>query len=1016
MAHPQEVIDQFYSDLNSITVKVPVEDKLIILGDFNSRVGTDNKTWPVIGPHGVGSCNSNGTKLLTFCTENNLILTNTIFQQKDKYKCTWMHPRSKHWHLIDYILVRRRDMKDIHSVRTMRGADCWTDHRLVRGKLNLTVRPKVRKITSSLPKRLNVDKLKSPDIKNEFQNAVNGVNLSDSLNLWNDFRSQIYEVASNVIGFKSKKNQDWFDENEKGISQLLHSKHQAHAKLLNSNHNNKDIGQLTSEYQESKATAQREIRRMKNEWWEKTASEAQSAADRKDAKAFYSYVHEVFGPSQNNFAPIRTKDGKVLLKDVKSIQDRWVEHYSELLNRPSTVDRNIIDQVEQLPNIEEMDCDPTRNEVADAVKKLNSGKSPGLDGLTSEILKSGGEKMTDLLHEIILHYWISEETPQDWIDATLISLYKSGPRDQCGNFRGISLLSVVGKVLARILLDRLVKYVAPLSLPESQCGFRANRGTADMIFTARQLQEKCTEHRLDLYHCFVDLSKAFDTVNRPALWQILRKKGCPDKFVRLIQSLHDGMKAQINFGGELSNSFPVENGVKQGDLDAPVLFAIYFAAMLQVALKNITSGIYIRYRTTGNIFDLSRLRAKTRVSHTLIRDLLYADDADLVSHTEEDLQSLVSAFDSTADAFGLTINQKKTVVMYQPTIGKKYRKPSIYVKGKALKVVDKFVYLGGTLHQSGSLDSEISARIQKAADSFGKLEKKVWSQHGIKLHTKIMVYRAFVLSSLLYTSETWATYAKHIQTLERFHQKCIRHILHIKWQSLTPDTEVLARTGVSSIESMIHLNRLRWSGHVVRLDDDRIPKQMLYGELQIGKRPQSKPKKRYKDSLKDTLSKAGISCINWESQAKDRASWRQQIHKGVAGFEEARVNHAQIKRAARKGDKDVLATSTYSFFPCLSCDRLCLSKAGLKSHQRSHIRQPPTDYSVGIGYVCQKCNKTCKSAGGLKRHFNRMHKDDSNNTQPLPGGHMCSLCGFTSRSLAGLKSHVRAHNRKDNSQ
>ena len=129
--------------------------------------------------------------------------------------------------------------------------------------------------------------------------------------------------------------------------------------------------------------------------------------------------------------------------------------------------------------------------------------------------------MIDLLYEIILHYWLSEETPQDWIDATLISLYKSSPCDQCGNFRGISLLSVVGKVLARILLDRLVKYVAPLSLPESQCGFHANRGTADMVFTARQLQEKCTEHHLDLYHCFIDHSKAFNTVNRPALWQIL---------------------------------------------------------------------------------------------------------------------------------------------------------------------------------------------------------------------------------------------------------------------------------------------------------------------------------------------------------------------------------------------------------------------------------------------------------------------------------------------------------------
>ena len=241
----------------------------------------------------------------------------------------------------------------------------------------------------------------------------------------------------------------------------------------------------------------------------------------------------------------------------------------------------------------------------------------------------------------------------------------------------------------------------------------------------------------------------------------------------MLQSLHDGMKARINFGGDLSDPFPVDNGVKQGDLDAPVLFAIYFAAMLEVAFKDNTSGIYIRYRTTGKVFDLSRLRAKTKVSYALIRDLLYADDADLVTHTEADLQSLLTAFDSTAEAFGLTINLKKTVVMYQPAPGKTYYSPTIYLKGEVLKVVDKFVYIGGTLHRTGSLDSEVSSRIQKAADSFVKLEKKVWSQHGIKLQTKIMVYRTFVLTSLLYTSETWTTYARHIKMLERFHQKCL---------------------------------------------------------------------------------------------------------------------------------------------------------------------------------------------------------------------------------------------------
>ena len=103
-----------------------------------------------------------------------------------------------------------------------------------------------------------------------------------------------------------------------------------------------------------------------------------------------------------------------------------------------------------------------------------------------------------------------------------------------------------------------------------------------------------------------------------------------------------------------------------------------------------------------------------------------------------------------------------------------------------------------------------------------------------------MVYRAFVLTSLLYSCETWSTYVRHIKTLERFHQKCLRHILKINWQSFTSDKGVLAKTGIPSIESMILLSRLRWSGHQVRLGDDRIPKQIFYGELTPGKRPQQR--------------------------------------------------------------------------------------------------------------------------------------------------------------------------------
>jgi exonuclease III len=140
MTNLDETKDKFYEDLELIISQVPRKDKLIIMGDFNARVGTDHQTWEgVLGKHGIGKCNSNGLLLLRKCTEHNLTITNTLFRLPCKYKTTWMHPRSKHWHLIDYILVRQGDAKDVKITRV-------TDHCLVRAKLNLrTAAPKDHK-------------------------------------------------------------------------------------------------------------------------------------------------------------------------------------------------------------------------------------------------------------------------------------------------------------------------------------------------------------------------------------------------------------------------------------------------------------------------------------------------------------------------------------------------------------------------------------------------------------------------------------------------------------------------------------------------------------------------------------------------------------------------------------------------------------------------------------------------------------------------------------------------------
>ena len=146
MINPDEVKDKFYDDQDSVISAVPRTDKLTLLGDFNARADTDHQTWEgVIGSEGVGKCNSNVLLLLRKCAEHELLITNSVFRLPIRRKTSWMHPLSKHWHLIDYVILRRKGRQDVRVTKTMCGADCWTDHRLVVSKLNLRIQPKARR-------------------------------------------------------------------------------------------------------------------------------------------------------------------------------------------------------------------------------------------------------------------------------------------------------------------------------------------------------------------------------------------------------------------------------------------------------------------------------------------------------------------------------------------------------------------------------------------------------------------------------------------------------------------------------------------------------------------------------------------------------------------------------------------------------------------------------------------------------------------------------------------------------
>ena len=161
-----------------------------------------------------------------------------------------------------------------------------------------------------------------------------------------------------------------------------------------------------------------------------------------------------------------------------------------------------------------------------------------------------------------------------------------------------------------------------------------------MIFTARQLQEKCQEQNVDLYMTFVDLTKAFDTVSRDGLWKIMAKFGCPPRYIAMVRQFHDGMQARVQNDGEYSEPFPVTNGVKQGCVMAPSLFSMMFSAMLTDAFQDVGAGFPIRYRFDGKLLNLRRLQAKSKVQKDVVDKLVYAVDLAENAKSEEKCKGL----------------------------------------------------------------------------------------------------------------------------------------------------------------------------------------------------------------------------------------------------------------------------------------------------------------------------------------------------------------------------------------
>ena len=972
----EETKDSFYEELDRTIKSIPSNEQIILLGDFNARVGNDYESWNVcLGRHGIGKMNNNGQRLLELCTHHNLCITNTLFKTKPHQQVSWRHPRSKLWHQLDLVITRRDNIKNVRLTRVFHSADCDTDHSLVACTLHLMPK-KIHRAKPPGNPRINIDRAEDPklaeDLSRRIELALPSPVEGNAEVKWTILQETIYKEAKETFGTRNNSSQDWFEADYEYLNPIFEKKRKA---LVD--HKKNPTSSSKHHLERTCKEARQSARNSANRYWKGLSQEMQRAADTGNVRGVYEGMKKAIGPMPKKTAPIKDLEGNKIT-DKSKVMDRWVEHYGELYSRETKVTDEALDAIEELPCLSDLDEPPNMDEMMEAINSLPRKKAPGKDGITAEMVRAAKGKLSVHLLDLLQQCWREQEVPKDMRDSIICTLYKNkGDRSDCNNHRGISLLSIVGKCFARIALKRLQK-VAEQVYPESQCGFRAKRSTTDMVFSLRQLQEKCREQGQPLYMVFIDLTKAFDLVSRDGLFKILPKIGCPPTLLSIIKSFHDDMQGIVQFDGNFSKPFYIRSGVKQGCVLAPTLFGIFFSLMLKHALGDSTEGILLHTRSDGKLFNLSRLKAKSKIRRALIRDMLFADDAAIVAHTQEELQRLMDRFSNACSAFGLTISIKKTEVMGQGVEDA----PRIKVNNEVLVVSSSFTYLGSTISDDLSLNKELDRRIGKACTTFSKLSERVWTNKKLTIKTKTSVYSACVLSTLLYGCESWAIYATQEKRLNTFHMRCLRRILNIKWDDRVTNNEVLKRTGTDSLYSILKLRRLRWLGHVHRMQDGRIPKDLLYGELATGKRPQGRPRQCFRNVCKADLRETGIDVDSWEQLATNRDSWRQLVKHGVEKHEVHLRERAEEKRRQRKEKcEEQMLSSQHSdpapltSFSCPHCNQKFKAQPALYSHLRTH-HHSRVDWSNGplSTLSCPYCRTIFRTQSGLTGHLRTHHR------------------------------------------
>ena len=467
----------------------------------------------------------------------------------------------------------------------------------------------------------------------------------------------------------------------------------------------------------------------------------------------------------------------------------FVEHFKNLSN---IAEESFITPCQGIPTQavnDTLNANITVDEILKCIKKLKNNKAFGLDGILNEFIKSSAPKLVvslTLLFNLVL---ATGKVPLSWSVGCISPIYKGkGDRKDPDNYRGITVLSCLGKLFTSVLNDRIYAFLEECDLlGNEQAGFRHAHSTMDHVFTLHCLLDLYLQRRHRLFCAFVDYRKAFDSIQRSLLWEKLLKSGIDGKILNVIKDIYEKAKSCVKTKLGLSDFFLSNVGLRQGENLSPILFLLFLNDMKQF-LSTHVHGIKVPFEMAKE-FDMQEL---DMYLHLFI--LLYADDTVVLAESVEDMQKALDALKVYCDMWGLHINTDKTKVMIFSR-GKVRKLPIFVFDKKQVEIVWDYKYLGVVFNYNNRFGKAQKSQCVTASRAMFSLLKRCRHEK-LPIDIQLDLFEKCVHPVLLYGCEVWA--CENMEVICRMQLRFLKIVLGIK--STTPTCMVLGELGRFPIE------------------------------------------------------------------------------------------------------------------------------------------------------------------------------------------------------------------------